>query len=196
MFIPLRIPLRKSFFFIVNFWSTLKGSHQDRELLPIRHSMFYDIFSYFYVGYKAASPKGMILVSPLNCALVKLNRFFFSISKSPGVIIGKKVSLRLFDIFQRNMVFIFLWGTIGASNEIDRVSKFDNFLSFSAKQNALWFSVADTQLNKRFCPSIGPRYVGPSVSTSQSGKMSILEAFCECVWVGMGAGWGVGCGLG
>ena len=68
--------------------------------------MFYDIFSYFYVGYKAASPEGMILVSPLNCALVKLNRFFFSISKSPGVIIGKKVSLWLFDIFHFFIFFL------------------------------------------------------------------------------------------
>ena len=30
-----------------------------------------------------------------------------------------------------------LLGLIGASNEIDRVSKFDNSLSFGAKQNAL-----------------------------------------------------------
>ena len=54
-----------------------------------------------------------------------------------------KVSLRLFDIFERNRVFIFLCGswesppTDWASNEIDRVSKFDNSLSFDAKQNAL-----------------------------------------------------------
>ena len=76
-----------------------------------------------------------------------------------------KCESQTFDIFQRNMVFIFLWGTIGASNEIDRVSKFDNFLWFSAKQNALWFSVADTQLNKRFCPSVR-RSIGPSVHRS------------------------------
>ena len=61
------------------------------------------------------------------------------------MIIGKKVevSLRLFDIFERNMVFVFLWESYGSdrliepSNEIDRVSKFDNSLSFGAKQNSL-----------------------------------------------------------
>ena len=56
---------------------------------------------------------------------------------SDASVIGKKVevSLRLFDIFERNRVE----GLLGAnepSNEIDRVSKFGNSLSF-AKQNAL-----------------------------------------------------------
>ena len=58
-------------------------------------------------------------------------------------IIRKKVevSLRLFDIFEGNRVFIFLWGScdldraIEASDEIDRVSKFDDSLSFGARQD-------------------------------------------------------------
>ena len=61
------------------------------------------------------------------------------------LLIGKKVevSLRLFDIFQRKW-FSFSYGEvgaldrpIGASDEIDRVSKFDNSLSFGAKQKSL-----------------------------------------------------------
>ena len=55
-----------------------------------------------------------------------------------------EVSFRLFDIFERNMVFIFLNAKVEGlmrlnepSNEIDRVSKFDNSLSFGAEQNAL-----------------------------------------------------------
>ena len=59
-------------------------------------------------------------------------------------IIGKKVeaSLRLLDIFKRNRVFILLKGKLGISSswlspQIDRVSKFDNSLSFGAMQNAL-----------------------------------------------------------
>ena len=60
--------------------------------------------------------------------------------------IGKKVevSLRLFDIFERETGFLFSYTEVGhlhrpnePSNEIDRVSKFDNSLSFGAKQNAL-----------------------------------------------------------
>ena len=60
-------------------------------------------------------------------------------------LIGKKVevSFRLFDIFERNMFFFSygkvseLIGLIALSDEIDRISKFDNSLSFGAKQNAL-----------------------------------------------------------
>ena len=57
--------------------------------------------------------------------------------------IGKKVkvSLRVFDIFKRNMVLIFLCfekiealiGLNVASNKIVRISKFDNSLSFGAE---------------------------------------------------------------
>ena len=58
-------------------------------------------------------------------------------------LIRKKVSLQLFDMFKRNRAFISdkevgeLVGLISPMDEIDRVSKFDNFLSFGAKQNAL-----------------------------------------------------------
>ena len=70
-------------------------------------------------------------------------RLRFSAVFGPNEIIGKKDSLRLFDIFERNMVFIFLLEScgsprpIGASNEIDKVSKFDNSHSFGAKQSFL-----------------------------------------------------------
>ena len=59
------------------------------------------------------------------------------------------------------------------------------------------FSVADTQLYKRLCPSLG-RLVRRSVEVteSKSGKTSVLEAFCVCVCVGKGVGSGVGCGWG
>ena len=54
-------------------------------------------------------------------------------------LIGKKVvvCLRLFDIFQRNIVFIILcvsWENV-ASGKIERVSQFDNSLSFGTRQN-------------------------------------------------------------
>ena len=62
----------------------------------------------------------------------------------PAMIVGKKVEviIRLFD-FERNMVFIFLLESctthpaLAPLDEICRVSKFDNFLSFGAKKNAL-----------------------------------------------------------
>ena len=61
------------------------------------------------------------------------------------IIIGKKVevSLQLFDIFERNRVFISYGKVVGlirlikASDKISRVNKFNNSLSFGAKQNAL-----------------------------------------------------------
>ena len=58
---------------------------------------------------------------------------------------GKK-SKSVFDFltYSRETGFSFSYGKVGdlhrpieASNEIDRVSKFDNSLSFGAKQNAL-----------------------------------------------------------
>ena len=61
-------------------------------------------------------------------------------------LIGKKVevSLRFFVHIQEKQGFLFSYEKveglnqpIGASNEIDRVSKFDNSLSFGAQQNAL-----------------------------------------------------------
>ena len=63
------------------------------------------------------------------------------------------------------------------------------------------FLVADTQLYKRLCPSVGPsvrRSVGPLVreNESKSGKSSVLEAFFVCVCVRRGVRWGVGCGWG
>ena len=64
--------------------------------------------------------------------------------------------------------------------------------------NILRFLVADTQLYKRLCPSIGPS-VGPSVRPCQrveKWETSGLEAFCVCVCVGRGVGWSVGCGWG
>ena len=62
----------------------------------------------------------------------------FHVDENKTIIIGKKVevSLRLFDIFERNRVE-HLHRPNEASDEIDRVSKFDNSLSFGAKQNAL-----------------------------------------------------------
>ena len=45
-----------------------------------------------------------------------------------SIIVGKKVEVSL---------RLFYFRLIGASNEIDRVSEFDNSLSFGAKQNAL-----------------------------------------------------------
>ena len=64
----------------------------------------------------------------------------------------------------------------------------------------LFFLVADTQLYKRLCPSVGP-LVRPSVMVieSKSGKTSVLDTFCVClcvegvwvgVWMGFGCGWG------
>ena len=54
------------------------------------------------------------------------------------------------------------------------------------------FLVADTQLYKRLCPSVG-RSVGPSVCghESKSAKTSILDAFCVCEWGSRGVdeGW-------
>ena len=69
------------------------------------------------------------------------------------------------------------------------------------------FLVADTQLYKRLCPSVGPS-IGPSVRPSvrplvrqhesKSGKASVLEAFRVCLswkgsWVGPWVWMGVGC---
>ena len=58
----------------------------------------------------------------------------------------EKISKSVFDFFtySRETGFSFSYGEVGdlhrpngPSNEIDRVSKFDNSLSFGAKQNAL-----------------------------------------------------------
>ena len=53
--------------------------------------------------------------------------------------------------------------------------------------------VADTQLYKRLCPSVGPS-VGPSeaVIELKSGETSVLDTFCVCLSVGggLGCGWG------
>ena len=59
------------------------------------------------------------------------------------------------------------------------------------------FLVADKQLYKRLCLSVG-RSVGQSVEVNElkSGKKSVLEVFCKCVYVGRGVGRGVGCGWG
>ena len=62
-----------------------------------------------------------------------------------GYLSGKKSkSVSDFLTYSREIRFSFsyaeveaLLGLIGASDEIDRVSKFDNSLSFGAKQNAL-----------------------------------------------------------
>ena len=57
-----------------------------------------------------------------------------------NILIGKKVEVRLqlFDVFEISYrKVVGLIRLIEASNEIDRVSKFDNSLSFGAKQNAL-----------------------------------------------------------
>ena len=59
--------------------------------------------------------------------------------------LGKKSkSVLVFLTFSKETRFLFSYAKvealnwqIGNSNEIDRVSKFDNFLSFGAKQNAL-----------------------------------------------------------
>ena len=68
-------------------------------------------------------------------------------------------------------------------------------------EKVIYFLVADTQLYKRLCPSVGlsvrpsvRRSVGPLVREheSKSGKTSVLEAFCVCVCVGRRVGWGVG----
>ena len=59
------------------------------------------------------------------------------------------------------------------------------------------FLVADTQLYKRLCPSVGPsvrRSVRPSVREheSKNGKTSVLDTSCVCLsvvcwgWVGVG----------
>ena len=58
-----------------------------------------------------------------------------------NILIGKKVEVRLqlFDVFEisyRKVVGLIRLNE--ASNKIDRVSKFDNSLSFGAKQNDLW----------------------------------------------------------
>ena len=54
-------------------------------------------------------------------------------------------SVLVFLTFSKKTRFLFSYAKVealnwqtGNSNEIDRVSKFDNFLSFGAKQNALW----------------------------------------------------------
>ena len=56
------------------------------------------------------------------------------------------------------------------------------------------FLVAETQLYKRHCPSVGPS-VGPSeaVIELKSGEMSVLDTFCVCLSVGggLGCGWGL-----
>ena len=68
----------------------------------------------------------------------------------------------------------------------------------------LTFLVADTQLYKRLCPSVGPLVrpsfgplIRPSVMIgSKSGKTSVLDTFCVFV---CGGGWGgveLGCGWG
>ena len=67
------------------------------------------------------------------------------LTKVNFTLLGKK-SKSVFDFltYSRETGFSFSYEEvegldrpIGASNEIDRVSKFDNFLSFGAKQNAL-----------------------------------------------------------
>ena len=74
--------------------------------------------------------------------LILVHEVFFSYFKSLS---GKK-SKSVFDFltYSRETWFSFsyaevegLFRLIGPSNEIDRVSKFDNSLSFGAKQNAL-----------------------------------------------------------
>ena len=54
--------------------------------------------------------------------------------------------------------------------------------------------VADTQLYKRFCPSVHLS-VGPleAVIELKSGEMSVLDTFCVCLSVGdgLGCGWGL-----
>ena len=82
---------------------------------------------------------------PLSLSVCSFACHFVCPSVYLSSVIGKKVevSLPLFDIFERNRVFIFLWeswGTlrlIGASDEIHRVSTFNNSLSFGAKQKSL-----------------------------------------------------------
>jgi len=68
------------------------------------------------------------------------------LTKDYFILSGKK-SKSVFDFltYSRKTGFSFSYEKVGnllranePSNEIDRVSKFDNFLSFGAKQNALW----------------------------------------------------------
>ena len=57
-----------------------------------------------------------------------------------NILIGKKVEVRLqlFDVFEISYrKVVGLIRLIEASNKIDGVSKFDNSLSFGAKQNAI-----------------------------------------------------------
>ena len=88
----------------------------------------------------AVTPAALAGCGPAGHALIKLLFLhFFALS-------GKE-SKSVFDFlrYSRETGFSFsygkvvhLLGLIAPSNEIDRVSKFDNSLSFGAKQNALW----------------------------------------------------------
>ena len=85
--------------------------------------------------------KGWLSPLSLNAEKIVLN---IVLNKTVLNIVGKKVkvSLRLFDIFQKNRVFIFScesWASplTDCTLRQNWLSKFDNSLSFGAKQNAL-----------------------------------------------------------
>ena len=56
-----------------------------------------------------------------------------------------------------------------------------------------FFLVADTQLYKRLCPSVGPSVRRSVVIELKRGKTSVFDTFCVCLSVGsgFGCGWGL-----
>ena len=126
---------------------------------------FFDVTHWITSGYKSTSHLFSRVHATLHPALLVRPSVRWSVGPSVGPsvrrsvrhtllfvilshlksIIGKKVgvSLRLFDIFERNMVLFsyaeveHLYRANVTYNEIDGVSKFDNSVSFGTKQNAL-----------------------------------------------------------
>ena len=69
-------------------------------------------------------------------------------------------------------------------NGNQKLISFKSMLYFST------FLVADTQLYKRLCPSVGWL---EAVIELKSGEIGVLDTFCVCLSIGggLGCGWGL-----